>query len=86
MQGTKLTLTIPYPSYIPRARGINAVTKFGHKFKAACSKDEFELVQEAAHKLGLPVATFVRWCQVECAKQVLAGNEDHVQVTPPPEP
>lgn len=65
-----LTLTIPYPSYIPRARGIHAVGKFGSLLKAKCSVAERQLVIEAAAKANISVAEFIRWCAVQCAKEI----------------
>jgi hypothetical protein len=47
----ELTITIPFPSHIPRARGIHAVAKFGTILKAKCSKSEEETVQAAADRL-----------------------------------
>jgi len=67
----ELQLVIPFPSYIPRARGIHAVAKFGTVLKAKCSLDEDELVQAAANRVGIPKATFVRWCVVEAAKEIM---------------
>lgn len=66
-----LTVTIPYPSYIPRARGIHAVAKFGTVFKAKCTLDEKETVQKAADRLGISPTELVRWSAVHVAKEVL---------------
>jgi hypothetical protein len=68
-----LTLTIPVPSYIPRARGIHAVGKFGSLLKAKCTPREKELTQLAAEHLGISHAEFIRWCATYCAKEVLHG-------------
>lgn len=67
----ELTLTIPAPSYIPRARGIHATGKFGSLLKAKCTPEEKELVQQAADQAGVSYATFIRWVSVYCAKEVL---------------
>lgn len=67
----RITLTIPFPSYIPRARGIHAVGKFGTLFKAKCTVEEKEIVQKAADVLGISPTEFVRWCVVHSAKEVL---------------
>lgn len=66
-----LTLTIPVPSYLPRARGIHAVGKFNSLLKCKCTIEEKELVQQAADEMGMSFANFVRWCTVQCAKEVL---------------
>jgi hypothetical protein len=71
----QLTLTIPYPSYIPRARGIHAVGKFGTLFKAKCTLAEKGIVQQAADKLDITPTEFIRWCVVHCAKEVLRDGE-----------
>lgn len=68
---TRVTIEIPFPSYIPRARGIHAVGKFGTLFKAKCSLEEKELVQKAANHIGVSYSEFIRWCSVYCAKEVL---------------
>lgn len=78
----RLTLTIPFPSYIPRARGIHAVGKFGTQFKAKCTQAEREQVLEACDKLGMSLAEFVRWCSVHCAKEVLRDVRDAEQDRP----
>lgn len=67
----RLSLTIPFPSYIPRARGIHAIGKFGTMFKARCTLDEKKLIQDAADKAGVSETDFVRWCTTHCAKEVL---------------
>jgi hypothetical protein len=72
----RVTLTIPFPSYIPRARGIHAAGKFGTLFKAKCTLEEKEVVQQAAHHLGISPTEFVRWCTVHCAKEVLKNVPD----------
>jgi len=71
-----LTLTIPVPSYIPRARGIHAVGKFGSLLKAKCTPLEKELSQQAADKLNISHAEFIRWCVTRCAKEVLRDVPD----------
>lgn len=71
-----LTLTIPFPSYIPRARGIHAVGKFGTQFKAKCSIEEKEIVQRAAEHLGISPTEFIRWCSVHSAREVLKDVPD----------
>lgn len=67
----RLTVTIPFPSYIPRARGIHAVGKFGTLFKAKCTLEEKELVQQAADRLGISPTELIRWSSTHVAKEVL---------------
>jgi uncharacterized protein (DUF1778 family) len=68
---SRLTLTIPFPSYIPRARGIHAVGKFNSRLKATCSIEEKEIVQRAAEAAGVSYAEFIRWTAVKVAMEVL---------------
>lgn len=67
----RLTITIPIPSYIPRARGIHAVGKFGTLFKAKCTLAEKELVQAAAEHMGITYSEFIRWVATQSAKEIL---------------
>jgi hypothetical protein len=73
---TRLTLTIPFPSYIPRGRGIHAVGKFGSLLKAKCSIGEFEEVDKAASKIGVSRSEFIRWCAVKTAAEVMKDVPD----------
>lgn len=72
----RITITIPFPSYIPRARGIHAVGKFGTIFKAKCTQAEKDLIQEAADHIGISTTDFVRWCVTHSAKEVLKNVSD----------
>jgi hypothetical protein len=67
----RLEITIPFPSYIPRARGIHAVGKFGTIFKAKCALEEKEIVQRAADHIGVSPSEFIRWCVTKSAEEVL---------------
>lgn len=67
----RVTITIPFPSYIPRARGIHAVGKFGTLLKAKCTLAEKELVQKAAEQIGVTPSEFIRWCSAKCAKEII---------------
>lgn len=67
----RLTITIPFPSYIPRARGIHAVGKFGTLLKAKCTTAEKELVRQAAEQIGVTPSEFIRWCSAKSAKEIL---------------
>jgi hypothetical protein len=72
----RITLTIPFPSYIPRARGIHAVAKFGTIFKAKCSLAEKETVQRAAEYLNISPSELIRWSAVKVAQEVLKDVPD----------
>lgn len=74
----RLTITIPFPSYIPRARGIHAAGKFGTLFKAKCTLEEKEIVQRAAEHIGISPTELVRWSSVHVAQEVLKDvSADH---------
>lgn len=72
----RLELTIPFPSYIPRGRGIHAVGKFGTVLKAKCSLDEKEIVQRAADHISISPSEFIRWCATKAAQEVLKDVPD----------
>jgi hypothetical protein len=72
----RLQVTIPFPSYIPRARGIHAVGKFGTLLKAKCSLDEKEIVQRAAEHIGVSPSEFIRWCSSKVAQEVMKDVPD----------
>lgn len=78
-QDNRLSLTIPFPSYIPRARGIHAVGKFGSMFKAKCTVEEKDLVQQAAEQIGISPTEFVRWVATHSAKEVLRNVSEPEQ-------
>lgn len=69
-----LTVTIPYPSYIPRSRGIYAVDKLGGYVRILVTLDEQELIEEAASKVGISKSSFGRWCVVQTAVAILKGQ------------
>lgn len=71
-----LTVTIPFPSYIPRGRGIHAVGKFGSMLKAKCALAEEEIVQRAADHINISKAEFIRWCAVNVAREVMKDVPD----------
>ena len=73
---TRLEVTIPFPSYIPRGRGIHAVGKFGSMLKAKCSFGEFDKVQQAADQIGISRSEFIRWSAVKVAEEVLRDVPD----------
>jgi hypothetical protein len=73
---TRLEVTIPFPSYIPRGRGIHAVGKFGAMLKAKCSVAELDAVQEAANLIGVSKSEFIRWCAVKTAERIMKDVPD----------
>lgn len=67
----QLTITIPYPSYIPRARGIHAVNKFGTRLKATCNQEEVDALRAAAAHIGISQAELIRWACLHVSRAVL---------------
>ena len=63
-----LSITIPIPSEYARGRGINAVTGYGSNVRMRCTNYEYDIVKEVATEMGIPLASFSRWCVVHCAK------------------
>ncbi len=76
---TRTTITLAMPAYVPRARGLSAKGKFGASFKVATTLEEKARVQDAADRLGISMAEFVRWLAVAASKEVLKD-------APEPEP
>jgi hypothetical protein len=72
-----LTVTIPFPSHIPRARGVHAVGRFGTLLKTRCSETDKELVQQAADLCGVSYGEFIRWVCVHAAKRITDNERDH---------
>ena len=72
-----LTVTIPYPSYIPRARGIYAVDRLGGYVRILVSHDEQELIEKAAAQVGISKSSFGRWCVVQAAVKILQEKGDN---------
>jgi len=73
-----LTLTIPVPSYIPRARGVHAVGKFNSYITVYLSKDERDLLNKACETLGLSRNAYARWVLVHTAIKALEKEGIHV--------
>lgn len=67
----RITITIPYPSQMPRGRGIHAVSKDYGSVRSDLSCDEDELVTAAATKCGLSKSMFIRSAIVHAAKEVM---------------
>lgn len=69
-------LTIPYPSHLPRGRGISATGKFSEcKLKMSCTLEEKQLLVDAAAKALVSQSEFVRWCVLHTAKEVLKDEQ-----------
>jgi len=72
-----LNLSIPLPCSIPRARGLHSTGGFGGNLRVRCTDDEKLLVQSEAHKLGLTLSSFSRWCIIHAAQSL----KEHRNVT-----
>lgn len=76
----RVQLTIPYPSHIPRARGIHAVNRFSGYCRVDMSTFDIETIDEAAALVGITRSAFIRWVAVQSAKEIINGSQ------PVPEP
>lgn len=75
-----LKIEIPFPSYIPRARGIHAVNKLNSCVKVHLSHDEKTLLEQCCEEVGLSQSNFLRWLSVHAATHILKGKEkEHAQ-------
>lgn len=80
MSVDELKIVIPYPSYIPRARGIHAVNKLNSCVKVHLSYDEKEILERCCDALGLSQSNLLRWLSVYAATQILKDKEkEHAQ-------
>jgi hypothetical protein len=71
VDGIRVRLAIPWPSYVPRARGIHAIGKFGARYIVKTSIEDFNLIRQAAAKCGVTETEFNRWAMVQVAKEVM---------------
>lgn len=74
-QGVPLSVTIPIPSHIPRARGVNSTYSYGAVVQVRLHKDEVALIQREADRLGVPRSGFIRWCTLYVAQALAEHNE-----------
>lgn len=65
-----ITVTIPIPSYIPKARGRHATSKQGGNLRVRCSNRELALIRGEAKRLGLSTSQFVRWAALRVAEEL----------------
>lgn len=72
----RVQIVIPFPSQMPRGRGIHAVSKDYGSVRSDLTTTEDEIVSEAAAKCGLTKSMFIRSVIVHAAKEVL--NNEHV--------
>jgi hypothetical protein len=65
------TLTIPCPLELSRKRGI--FSKKSEDFPASIrlTPHDRDLVEQAAQTVGVSFSTFVRWCAIQSARELL---------------
>ena len=78
-----LTVTIPVPCDVPRARGIHSTGQFGDNMYVRITPEERELIAEEARLLGIvnakgegKIAPFVRWAAVYTANALRKERGD----------
>lgn len=73
-----LTVTIPIPCEVPRARGIHSTDQFGTCVRARVHDTELQLIEQEATELGVTVSAFIRWCAYQTAKELerVRSNSD----------
>ena len=67
----RISLTIPFPSHIPRARGRHAVGKFREFWRVYLAEGDKDLLREAAAYVGISDSAFIRWVALHAAKEVM---------------
>lgn len=69
------TVTIPVPQDFPRSYGVHSVThSSGGRLIQRYSRNEVELIEAQAKRLGVTTAMFIRQCAMNVA-QALAKQE-----------
>jgi len=78
----RLTITIPYPSEIPRSRGIHSTNYSRLIIKARCTSIENDLLDAAVEATGVGKSQFVRWAVVFVAREIMRYQDDPTTVYP----
>lgn len=60
-------IEIPVPQSIPRGKGINGTAYNNDAIRTRTTKQEREVIEKAADKLGITPSNFIRWCSVQAA-------------------
>lgn len=73
-----LSITIPFPTHIPRARGIHSTNRLdGGIIRFRSSRFDAEAIQKAAELCdGMSVSSFCRYCAVQAANHIIELHED----------
>lgn len=72
----ELTVTIPLPNYIPRARGIyGTASKMAGNIRVRVSEMDAELIDEVIEPLGMKRSSFIRFCAVKVAEELKKRQE-----------
>lgn len=83
MDDKNLTITIPMPSDIPRARGVNSTGRFNDSLRVRMSQADRELIEGEAELLGMSYSMFVRWCAIYAAAALRRRRDgERVEVDP----
>lgn len=68
----ELTVTIPLPSHVPRARGHFAdATTLDANVKVRVSEAEHAMIRASAERLSMKPSEFIRHCAAEVALQLI---------------
>lgn len=70
-----LTVQVPIPSYIPRARGVHATGRMGTNVKVRISYDDKVMIYKAAELCGVDPAAFIRWCASYMAEALVEADK-----------
>ena len=74
----ELTVTIPLPSHVPRARGHFAdASTLDSNLKVRVSDAEHAMISSVAQRLSMKPSEFIRYCAAEVALQLL--RREHVR-------
>lgn len=73
-----LKITIPYPSHIPRRRGINSSAHRGGNLRVRCSNAEYDFIQREAELCGLSLAGYCRWVIIQTARALKSHRDENL--------
>jgi hypothetical protein len=65
------TLTIPCPLELSRKRGLFAKKSEDFPASIRLTPHDRQLVEEAAGVIGVSFSTFVRWCAIQSARELI---------------
>ena len=65
-----ITITIPVPYEIVRARGIHSTGKYGTSLRVRMTKADRDIIRREAERIGITSSMFLRWCGVAVAAKL----------------